>query len=285
MPSLTARRVSPAARFFSHSPTTGIAAGGTLMLAFLALTAPWISPYDPLASDVPHALQAPGPHHWFGTDELGRDVLSRVLAAGRLDLTIAVSAVSLSLAAGVTVGCFCGYLGGRLDRLVGRVVDVLTAFPLFVLAMALVAALGNSVENLIYATAIINFPFYIRVARAEVAARRHLGWVEAAHLSGNGTSRIVIAFLLPNILPTVAIQASLNLGWAILNAAGLSFLGLGITVPTPEWGVMVANGAHFMSSGRWWLVLFPGSVLMLTILCFNLLGDGLRDLLDPRTRT
>lgn len=272
-------------RFIRQQPVTALAIAGLSIIVLLAALAPVISPYDPLASDVPHALVAPDGQHWFGTDELGRDVFSRILAAARLDLSIAVSAVTISLVAGVTVGCFCGYQGGWLDRVTGRIVDVLTAFPLFVMAMALVAVLGNSIANLIYATAIINFPFYIRIARSEVAARRNLGWVEAAHVSGTSPTRIVLMFLLPNILPTIVVQASLNLGWAILNAAGLSFLGLGIPVPTPEWGVMVANGAHFMSSGRWWLVVFPGGMLMVTILCFNLLGDGLRDLLDPRTRS
>ncbi|GAA4488443.1 ABC transporter permease [Gluconacetobacter asukensis] len=276
--------LSTALRFARENPVTLFAMSGLTLIVILALLGPVITRYDPLASDVPHALRPPDGMHWFGTDELGRDVFSRVLAAARLDLAIAVSAVGLSMAVGVTVGCFSGYHGGWLDRITGRIVDVLTAFPLFVMAMALVAVLGNSVENLVYSTAIINFPFYIRIARAEVAARRQLGWVEAAHVSGNGPSRIVLMFLLPNIMPTIAVQASLNLGWAILNAAGLSFLGLGITVPTPEWGIMVANGAHFMSSGRWWLVVFPGCALMATILCFNLMGDGLRDLLDPRTR-
>lgn len=271
-------------RFITSNPVTGLATVGLITLVALACLAPWITPYGPLASNVPEALQAPSLHHWFGTDELGRDVLSRVLAAARLDLAIAILAVGLSLVSGVSVGCVCGYMGGHIDLIISRIVDVMTAFPLFVMAMALVAVWGNSVQNLIYATALINFPFYIRISRAEVSARRSLGWIEAAHISGNNTLRIVFMFLLPNILPTIAIQASLNLGWAVLNAAGLSFLGLGITVPTPEWGIMVANGAHFMSSGRWWLVIFPGSVLMLTILCFNLLGDGLRDFLDPRTR-
>jgi peptide/nickel transport system permease protein len=164
-------------------------------------------------------------------------------------------------------------------------VDVLMAFPLFVLAMAMVVALGNRVENIVIATAIINLPFYIRFARAEVNVRRDSGWVEAARAGGEGHVAIVLKFLLPNVLPAMAVQISLNLGWAILNAAGLSFIGLGVKAPTPEWGIMVAEGARFISTGKWWLVAFPGLALMLTVLCFNLLGDGLRDILDPRMRT
>jgi peptide/nickel transport system permease protein len=267
------------------NPITAIAAIGAVVLALIAIFAPWLVPYDPVASDVPHSLQPPSAAHWAGTDQLGRDVFSRLIVATRLDLAIAVSAVAVSFAFGAVIGALCGYAGGRLDRAVGRFVDVVMAFPLFVLAMAMVAALGNRVENIVIATAIINLPFYIRFARAEVNIRRNLGWVEAARASGESHVAVVLRFLLPNVLPAMAVQISLNLGWAILNAAGLSFIGLGVKPPTPEWGIMVAEGARFISAGRWWLVAFPGFALMLAVLCFNLLGDGLRDILDPRMRT
>ena len=267
------------------NPVTALAALGASLLVVLALLAPSLVPYDPVASNVPRALTGPSAVHWFGTDQLGRDIFSRVLVATRLDLLIAASAVSLSFAIGALIGSLCGYAGGRVDRWVGRFVDVLMAFPLFVLAMAMVAALGNKVENIIYATAIINLPFYIRFARAEVNVRRNAGWVEAARASGHSPASVILRFLLPNVLPAMAVQISLNLGWAILNAAGLSFIGLGVQPPTPEWGIMVAEGARFISTGKWWLVAFPGLALMLAVLCFNLLGDGLRDILDPRMRT
>ncbi|MBK1657347.1 ABC transporter permease [Paracraurococcus ruber] len=267
------------------NPVTALAAAGATALVLLAAFAPWIMPYDPIASNVPKALQPPSWDHWAGTDQLGRDIFSRLLAAARLDLAIAASAVSLSFVVGAVIGAWCGYTGGAVDRAVGRVVDVLMAFPLFVLAMAMVAALGNRVENIILATAIINLPFYIRFARAEVNIRRDLGWVEAARACGDSHLSVVLRFLLPNVLPAMAVQISLNLGWAILNAAGLSFIGLGVTAPTPEWGIMVAEGARFITTGKWWLVAMPGLALMLTVLCFNLLGDGLRDMLDPRMRT
>ena len=267
------------------NPVTLVAGCGAAFLIAIAILGPWIAPYGPTVSNVPMALQPPSAAHWFGTDQLGRDVFSRVLVATRLDLAIAASAVSLSFAIGATVGAFSGYAGGRLDRWVGRFVDVLMAFPLFVLAMALVAALGNRVENIIYATAIINLPFYIRFARAEVNVRRNSGWVEAARASGNSHVRVVLLFLLPNVLPAMAVQISLNLGWAILNAAGLSFIGLGVRAPDAEWGIMVAEGATYIVSGEWWLALFPGAALMIAVFCFNLLGDGLRDLVDPQRRT
>ncbi|GGF62842.1 ABC transporter permease [Azorhizobium oxalatiphilum] len=267
------------------NPLTAIAAFATALLVVLAIIGPAIVPYDPTASDVAHALEAPTAAHWFGTDQLGRDVFSRVIVAARLDLAIAASAVVLSFALGAVIGSICGYTGGRVDRAVGRFVDVLMAFPLFVLAMAMVAALGNRVENIVIATALINLPFYIRFARAEVNVRRNAGWVEAARACGDSHLSVVLRFLLPNILPAMAVQISLNLGWAILNAAGLSFIGLGVKPPTPEWGIMVAEGARFISTGKWWLVAFPGLALMFCVLCFNLLGDGLRDILDPRMRT
>jgi peptide/nickel transport system permease protein len=274
-----------AAHVLRENPLTAVAAAGSTLLCLVAVFSPWLVPYDPVASDVSVALQPPSAAHWAGTDQLGRDVLSRIIAATRLDLAIALSAVSLSFALGAVIGGVSGYAGGRLDRVVGRLVDVLMAFPLFVLAMALVAALGNRVENIVIATAIINLPFYIRFARAEVNVRRDAGYVEAARAGGEGHLAVVLRFLLPNVLPAMAVQISLNLGWAILNAAGLSFIGLGVRPPTPEWGILVAEGARFITTGKWWLVAFPGLALMLAVLCFNLLGDGLRDILDPRMRT
>jgi peptide/nickel transport system permease protein len=282
---MTSATLQHAAFILRGNPVTGIAAIGAALLTVLAIVGPWIVPYDPIASDVAHALMPPGAAHFAGTDQLGRDVFSRIIVAAQLDLAIAISAVGISFVLGAMIGALCGYAGGRLDRAVGRFVDVLMAFPLFVLAMAMVAALGNRVENIVIATAIINLPFYIRFARAEVNVRRNLGWVEAARACGESHVSVVLRFLLPNVLPAMVVQMSLNLGWAIINAAGLSFIGLGVKPPTPEWGIMVAEGARFISTGKWWLVAFPGLALMLAVLCFNLLGDGLRDILDPRQRT
>lgn len=256
-----------------------------LVLVLFAIFGDAIAPYDPLASNSAMALTPPSANHWFGTDQLGRDVLSRVMVATRLDLGIAVVAVALSFLGGSLLGTCAGYFGGWVDRIISRCIDTLMAFPLFVLAMGLVAALGNTVENIILATAIINLPLYTRVIRSEVLVRREAGFVEAARLTGNGDWRIMARHLFPNVLPVMMVHTSLNMGWAILNAAGLSFIGLGVQPPTPEWGIMVAEGATYIVSGEWWLALFPGAVLMLAVFCFNLLGDGLRDLIDPRMRT
>jgi peptide/nickel transport system permease protein len=269
----------------TDNPVTFGAFALFLMFVVFAIFGPWIAPYDPLASNSKVALQPPSLAHWFGTDALGRDILSRVIVATQLDFGIALSAVFASFAIGATLGAMAGFYGGWLDRVIGRFADTIMAFPLFVLAMGIVAALGNTVANIILATAIINLPFYIRVARTEVNVRRNAGFVEAARLTGNSDTRILALHLFPNILPPMMVQISLNMGWAILNAAGLSFIGLGVRPPQAEWGIMVAEGATYIISGEWWVALFPGAVLMLAVFCFNLLGDGLRDLIDPRRRT
>ena len=268
-----------------ENPITLLAALMFLMFVVLALLGPYLVPYDPLASNAAVALQPPSAAHWFGTDALGRDIFSRVIVATRLDLGIALGAVAASFVIGMPLGLAAGFFGGWWDRIVTRLADTIMAFPLFVLAMGIVAALGNTVGNIVLATAVINLPFYIRVARAEANVRRGAGWVEAARLSGNSDWRILAFHLFPNALPPAMVQLSLNMGWAILNAAGLSFIGLGVRPPDPEWGILVAEGAQFIVSGEWWVSLFPGAMLMLAVFTFNLLGDALRDIFDPRRRT
>lgn len=255
------------------------------LFVFLALFGPSLVPHDPLASNAAVALQPPSGEHWFGTDSLGRDIFSRTIVATRLDLGIAVAAVAVSFVLGMPLGLAAGFFGGWWDRIVTRVSDTIMAFPLFVLAMGIVAALGNTVGNIVLATALINLPFYVRVARAEANVRRGAGYIEAARLAGNGNLRLIAVHLFPNALPPAMVQVSLNLGWAILNAAGLSFIGLGVRPPEPEWGILVAEGAQYIVSGEWWVSFFPGMALMLAVFTFNLLGDALRDIFDPRRRT
>ncbi|MGC2750459.1 MAG: ABC transporter permease [Pseudolabrys sp.] len=269
----------------AENPVTGAAFGLFILIALCALIGPYVVPYDPLASDTSATLASPSFKHWFGTDQLGRDIFSRVIVATRLDFTIAISSVMLVFAMGGFAGIAAGFFGGWTDRIVGRISDTIMAFPLFVLAMGIVAALGNTVTNIVLATAIVNFPLYVRVARAEANVRRDAGFVQAARLSGNGDFRILLMHILPNIMPIMMVQSSLTMGYSILNAAGLSFIGLGVRPPTPEWGIMVAEGAGNIISGEWWIALFPGAALMIAVFCFNLLGDGLRDLVDPQRRT
>jgi peptide/nickel transport system permease protein len=268
-----------------ENPITLIAFILFLLIVLAAVFGPYLVPYDPLASNTAEALRPPSAHHWFGTDQLGRDIFSRVVVAARLDFLIAVTSVALVFVMGGIAGVAAGFFGGWTDRIVGRIADTIMAFPLFVLAMGIVAALGNTVQNIVIATAIVNFPLYARIARTEASIRREAGFVEAARLSGNSDWRILTFQILPNVLPVLVVQMSLTMGYAILNAAGLSFIGLGVRPPTPEWGIMVAEGAQFMVSGEWWNATFPGVALMLAVFCFNLLGDGLRDMIDPRRRT
>jgi peptide/nickel transport system permease protein len=269
----------------SENPVTGVAFGLFVLIVLAAVLGPALVPYDPLASNTDAALKPPSVQHWFGTDQLGRDVFSRVVVAAQLDFFIAVASVALVFVMGGLAGVAAGFFGGWTDRIVGRIADTIMAFPLFVLAMGIVAALGNTVQNIILATAIINFPLYARAARAEANVRREAGFILAARLSGNGELRILLTQILPNIMPIMIVQMSLTMGYAILNAAGLSFIGLGVRPPTAEWGIMIADGAAFMISGEWWIAFFPGAALMTAVFCFNLLGDGLRDIVDPQRRT
>ena len=288
----TTRSAGGAAALLRHAryvigenPITGLSFGLFMLIVIAALVGPWIVPYSPLASDTSAALKPPSLAHLFGTDQLGRDIFSRVVAATQLDFAIAVLSVVLVFLIGGVAGVAAGFFGGWTDRIVSRIADTIMAFPLFVLAMGIVAALGNTVQNIILATAIINFPLYARVARAEANIRRDAGFVEAARLSGNSEWRILAFQILPNVFPLLVVQMSLTMGYAILNAAGLSFIGLGVRPPTPEWGIMVAEGAANIISGEWWIAFFPGAALMIAVFCFNLLGDGLRDIVDPRRRT
>src|SRR5258707_3391816 len=286
------RRTSGLSAMFEHTRyvlgenrVTGFAFALLVLMVFAALLGRYIVPHDPLASDTAAALKPPSSAHWFGTDQLGRDIFSRVIVATRLDTFIAVASVALVFFLGGLAGIAAGYFGGWTDRIVRRIAHTIMGFPLFVLAMGIVAALGNTMRNIIISTAIVNFPLYARVARAEANVRRDAGFVQAARLSGNGEFRILLVHILPNIMPIMIVQMSLTMGYAILNAAGLSFIGLGVRPPTSAWGVMVAEGAGFMVSGEWWIALFPGVALMIAVFCFNLLGDGLRDIVDPQRRT
>ena len=269
----------------TENPVTGFAFALFLLLVLAAILGTYVVPYDPLATNTSVSLKPPSAAHWFGTDQLGRDIFSRVVVATRLDMIIAVSSVAVVFLAGGLAGIAAGYFGGWTDRIVGRLADTIMAFPLFVLAMGIVAALGNTVTNIVIATAVVNFPLYARLARAEANIRRDAGFVLAARLTGNTDTRILLCHILPNILPIMVVQMSLTMGYAILNAAGLSFIGLGVRPPAPEWGIMVAEGAAGIISGEWWVALFPGLTLMAAVFCFNLLGDGLRDIVDPRRRT
>jgi peptide/nickel transport system permease protein len=255
-----------------------------LAVTLASLLAPWLAPYDPDAPDAEATLASVSLRHPLGTDVYGRDQLSRVIHAGRVDLLVALSATAIALTLGSALGAAAGYRGGWVDQLVMRGVDAVMAFPAFILAMAITAALGNSTANVVAAIAITHVPIYTRLIRGEMLRVRETEYAEAARTVGNRPRQIVLYHLLPNCVPPLVVQATLAMGFAILTVAALSFIGLGIQPPQSEWGQMTAEGAGYVVSGEWWLVLFPGFAIMLTVLAFNLVGDTLRDLLDPRMR-
>jgi peptide/nickel transport system permease protein len=256
----------------------------------LTVVGPQIVPFAPQQANPGNILQPPNRVNLFGTDQSGFDIFSRVLAAPQIDITIAVVSTLLSFAVGVVLGVLAGQADGAgrvrsaAAELLMRTMDVLQAFPVFILAMALVAAMGASPENLIVAVAFVSTPIFLRLARSEVLAIRQKAYIEAGVISGVSDLRIAFRHLLPNALSSALVQASVQIGWAILLTAGLSFVGAGVRVPTAEWGLMISTGARNMITGEWWIVFFPGIALGITVLGFALLGDGLRIYLDPTRR-
>jgi peptide/nickel transport system permease protein len=271
-------------RRLSRNVMSLVAFGVIAAVALAAVAAPVIMPYDPDAPDADHALEAPSRRHWLGTDLYGRDQLTRIVYAGRVDLLVALAATAIALSLGAVLGAVSGYRGGWLDQLLMRVIDTIQAFPSFILAMGIAAALGNSVTNIVIAIAITHVPIYGRLIRGEMLRIREMEYAEAARTVGNRQRRIIFHHLLPNCFPPVIVQATLAMGFAILTVAALSYIGLGIRPPTSEWGAMTAEGAGYIVSGEWWIFLFPGVAIMATVLSFNLVGDVLRDVLDPRMK-
>ncbi|WP_264842432.1 nickel transporter permease [Caldinitratiruptor microaerophilus] len=263
----------------------GAMVGGTIVLALVlvALLAPVLSPYDPYKNDLARIARPPGPGHLLGTDELGRDMLTRLMYGARLSLLVGVTSVGLALVAGTAVGAVSGYLGGWLDLLTMRVIDIMLAFPSTLLAIAITAILGPSLTNAVVAVAIVNVPIYARLVRSSVLSIRELEYVEAARAAGMPTARVIWRHVLPGALAPLIVQSTMSIGSAILEVAGLSFLGLGAAPPAAEWGAMLSRAREFLQTAPW-VVTFPGMAIMLAVLGFNLLGDGLRDLLDPRLR-
>jgi peptide/nickel transport system permease protein len=258
--------------------------GAAILLAILlmALAAPLLSDWGATEIDFEATDAAPGTAgHLLGTDLNGMDLWSRVLHAARLDLAVAVAAVTIAVAVGGVMGAAIGYAGGWVDEIAMRVVDVIQSFPAFVLALAVATLLGRGSVNLIAVIALVNTPSYIRLMRSEVRSTREHGYVEAARCAGESETSILLRHVAPNSVRPLLVIAPLNCGWAILTLAGLSFLGLGVQIPEPEWGAMIAAGTEDIVSGRWWSSVVPGLALFITVLGFNLLGEGL---LDARTR-
>jgi peptide/nickel transport system permease protein len=262
---------------------TLLGAGIVAIYLVLALIAPWIAPVDPNAINLDVMLSPPTAAHPFGTDSVGRDIFSRTLVATRIDIGLALGAVILSITLGTLLGMAAGYAGGWLDEVIMRSMDILQSFPAFILALGVVAALGQGLFNILMVVAFINIPSYARLIRTEFLTNRERQYADAARMVGNSHTRIVFRHLLPNSVTPLLAIASLNFGWAILTTAGLSFLGIGVRPPTAEWGQMIATGSEELVRGIWWTSFFPGMALFVFVLGCNLLGDGVQKLLDPRS--
>jgi len=263
----------------------GAAAGFVLVtiLAFTALFAPVIAPYPPDEMGAGQILMPPDSRYWFGTDEFGRDMLSRVIHGSRLTIQVGIIAVGISLTAGMLIGLIGGYAGGWIERILMRGVDVLFSFTETLIALAAVAVLGPSLTNAMIAVGIAAIPFYARVAYSVTLVERNRAYFEAAQAAGAGPLRLLFRHLLPNVIPPMIVVATLGVSTAVLAAAGLSFLGLGAQPPSPEWGAMLSAGRDYFTQAPW-IMLYPGLAIMITVLAFNLLGDGIREALDPRQR-
>lgn len=254
------------------------------IVILVTILAPWIAPYDPQEANPLEVLQPPSRTHLMGTDDSGLDVFSRIIYAGRIDLTIAVTGVALGMLVGIPAGALVGYYRGIMPDLFMRLMEFLQSFPIFITAMALVAVTGNRIQNIIYVMAFLNLPIFVRLVRGEVLSLRGEEFVEAAVCSGNSKLRLVLRHVLPNSVSSSLVQASVSMGVAILLTAGLSFIGAGVQSPTPEWGVMMSSGARNMILGYWWVSLFPGIAIGIVVWSLAVIGDSLADLLDPARR-
>lgn len=271
-------------RRFRHHPPALVGLAIILTFVLLAVFAPLISPYDPVAQNLSSAVQSPSAEHWFGTDQLGRDIATRLMYGTRISLLIGVLAVAIGLVIGVPLGMIAGYYGGWADLAISRAADMMFAFTSILLALTLVAVLGVSLQNVIIAVGISVVPVIIRLVRSSVLSLREEPYVEAARALGASDLRIITRHVFRNALTPVLVHGTLSIGVSILLAAGLGFLGLGVQSPTPEWGTMLGEGRQFIFNAPH-MTTFPGLTIFLAILAFNLLGDGLRDALDPRMRT
>jgi len=268
-----------------RNPVTLLGLGIIIFMTLVAIFGPSFAPYEPLDIKPADRLEGPSSAHWMGTDEYGRDIFSRVIYATRTDMVIATSAVGIATLIGVFLGAVAGYFGKGLGELIMRVLDVIQAFPAFILAMALAVALGSGTTTIIYVVAFIMIPIFARLMRGEILSARERGYTEAARCMGASESEIIFKQLLPNCTTPILVQFALSMSYAILDAAALSFIGLGVRPPLPEWGSMINAGVGYIASGQWWLSIFPGLVMAVTILGFNLLADGMRDVFDPKLRS
>lgn len=264
-----------------------LAAVGFLILVALviaAIIAPWIAPFDPVEQHLSETLQAPGPRYILGTDQFGRDILSRIIYGARISLTVGVGAVLIAVTIGTITGILAGYIGGRLDDLIMRITDIFFAFPPIVLAIFLMAVVGPSIMNVIVVVGLVSIPQFTRMCRSVALNEKYEDYILAERAMGASTFFLIRRHFLPNVLPPLAVQATVLLADAILIEAALSFLGIGVRPPTPTWGSILSDGRHYVIQGLWWFTVFPGIAIFLSVFSLNVLGDGLRDYIDPTTR-
>ena len=276
------RRVLGLAR---AAPTGALGLLIILVYAALALLAPGLSPYGPIASFPENVLAPPGGQFLFGTDGNGMDVFTRTIFGARYAFGIAVPVLLFGMIFGVPVGLYAGYKGGWFDEISLRIMDAMRVFPSIVLALAVVAATGQTLFNVVVVIGLLDVPMFARLVRSEVLALRASGFIEAAVNAGNPTWRIIWVHLLPNCMRGAVAQMPIRMAWAVRASATLAFIGIGIQVPTPEWGAMIHQGAEYIISGEWWVAIFPGVALVILIIAFSMLGDGLEELIDPRRST
>ena len=279
-------RVSEFQRFrrvFFGRPVVIVGFSIILLLILIAIFAPLIAPYDPYQQNLAIALQHPSAHHWLGTDEFGRDILSRVIYGSRVSLEVGIIAILVASAIGVTLGSLSGYFGGWLDMVIMRIIDSMMAIPSLVLALVFAAVMGGGLRNIMIAVGVSLVPTYARLMRSQVLAAKQIDYITAAHSIGGSDLRIIIKHILPNCLSPLIVLVTMNLGTAILSEAGLSFIGVGIPPPGAAWGSMVNSGYTFLLTNPV-MSIAPGLCIMLVVLSFNMVGDGLRDALDPRLR-
>jgi peptide/nickel transport system permease protein len=281
---VAANRLATIRYFLRRNPRMIIGGGLVLGWLFVALFARAIAPYDPIQVTVSERLLPPGPAHWLGTDDLGRDVLSRVIVGSQISLRVGIISVLIGLLVGVSLGLGAGYLGGTFDLLAMRLVDALLAFPALVLAIAITASLGPKIENAMIAIGIVAIPAYARLTRGQVLAVRAREFVVAARTIGATPLRIVVRHIFPNVVNALIVQATLSTAFAILAEAALSFLGLGPQPPDPSWGQDISYSTRYLSNLKWWMSVGPGLAIFSAVFAFNFLGDALRDALDPRLR-
>lgn len=282
--SLSKKRLGFTFIVFRQNPMSAIGLLLVFAMLLVAILGPTIAPYDPNKTNARIRMQAPSHEHFFGTDSYGRDVFSRVLAGARIDFLVALASIGAAFVLGTAIGSIAGYFKGVTDNVLMRLMDIMQSFPPFILGMSLAAALGPGVRNLIIVITVIMVPGFARMVRSRILSLREMQFIDAARTSSVPTWKIILVHLVPNSMGQISVNAALSISYAMLDAAGLSFIGLGVRPPQAEWGMMISEGMNNLLGGQWWVTVFPGLAVFVSVLGFNLLADGLRDIMDPRMR-